>query len=160
MKEIGIKLKEKREDGGLSISEVAEDLKVEVSDIDSLESGYKDNFSDIYVLKDLISSYAKYLGLDSEKLLNEFNEYMFSQTSRISLEDIKKARDESDSNSVDTITSPYTKINKNRKKVIVSFILIFLFLLFIFFISYFIVNNYFTTDGNISGDVSYVIGGE
>ena len=34
MNEIGLQLKEKREEGGLSVSEVAEDLKVEESDIE------------------------------------------------------------------------------------------------------------------------------
>ena len=47
MKEIGLKLKEKREESGLSLGEVAVDLKVEDDEIKSLEEGIKDNFKDI-----------------------------------------------------------------------------------------------------------------
>ena len=156
MNEIGLEFKDKRTEGGLSISEVAEDLNVDVSDIECLENGVKDHFSNIYSLKDLISSYAKYLGLDESKLSDQFNEYMFSQTSRISLEDIEKAKEMIEEKR-DDVVSPYTKATKNKKKIIVCFVIALVFLLIIFFVSYFVVNNYFTTK-EISGNVSYVIG--
>ena len=41
MKEIGLKLKEKREENGVSIEEAAEDLKVRPKQILSLEEGKK-----------------------------------------------------------------------------------------------------------------------
>ena len=41
MKDIGLKLKEKREENGVSIEEVAEDLKMRPSQIISLEEGKK-----------------------------------------------------------------------------------------------------------------------
>ena len=44
MKNIGLKLKEKREENGLSIEEVAEDLKMRPSQITSIEEGKKDDF--------------------------------------------------------------------------------------------------------------------
>ena len=40
MKDIGLKLKEKREENGVSIEEVAEDLKMRPSQIISLEEGF------------------------------------------------------------------------------------------------------------------------
>ena len=159
MKEIGLEFKEKREEGGLSALEVADDLKVKVEDITKLENGEKQYFSDIYFLKDLISNYAKYLGLDGSKLLDEFNEYMFSETSRISLDDIEKAKEKIIEQEKEKINSPYTKINKNKKKLVLCFLGVFLFLMIVFFVSFFVFKDY-TTTKNISGDVSYVIGGE
>ena len=91
MKDIGLKLKEKREENGVSIEEVAEDLKMRPSQIISLEEGKKEDFKDVLFLKYFIRDYAKYLGLDGEEVLDEFNEYLFEQTSRISLEDIEAA---------------------------------------------------------------------
>ena len=44
MKNIGLKLKEKRIQNGLSIDEVAEDLKLRPSQIESIEEGRKDDF--------------------------------------------------------------------------------------------------------------------
>ena len=74
MKNIGLKLKEKREENGLSIEEVAEDLKMRPSQITSIEEGKKDDFKDIFYLKYFIRDYAKYLGLDSEKIIDEFDD--------------------------------------------------------------------------------------
>ena len=116
MKEIGEKLKEAREAMGISISEAAEDLKLEVSQIENLEKGDMENFKDIYYLKYLIRDYSKYLGLNKEDLVNEFNEYLFDYTSKISLEDIKQAqsiikKDE------DRIKSPYTIEHKKRPPI-------------------------------------------
>ena len=69
MKNIGLKLKEKRIQNGLSIDEVAEDLKLRPSQIESIEEGRKDDFKDIFYLKYFIRDYAKYLGLDSDKIV-------------------------------------------------------------------------------------------
>lgn len=116
MKEIGEKLKEAREGMGITISEAAEDLKLEVSQIENLESGNMENFKDIYYLKYLIRDYSKYLGLDKEDLVNEFNEYLFDYTSKISLEDIKKAK-ELVKPEEDKIRSPYTIEHKKRPPI-------------------------------------------
>ena len=43
MKDIGLKLKEKREENGVSIEEVAEDLKMRPSQIISLEEGKRED---------------------------------------------------------------------------------------------------------------------
>ena len=73
MKEIGSKLKEKREENGLTIDEASEDLKVRPSQLSNLEEGKKEEFSDVLFLKYLIRDYSKYLGLDGEKMVDEFN---------------------------------------------------------------------------------------
>lgn len=114
MEKIGLKLKSKREENGLSIEEVAEDLKMRPSQITSIEEGKIEDFKDIFYLKYFIRDYAKYLGLDGEKMLDEFNEYLFDATSKIPvnlINDAKKEREKEASTKI----SPYTKENKKRK---------------------------------------------
>lgn len=113
MKEIGEKLKEAREAMGISTSEAAEDLKLEVSQIENLENGDMENFKDIYYLKYLIRDYSKYLGLNKEDLVSEFNEYLFDYTSKISLEDIKQAK-ELVKPEENVVKSPYTIERKSK----------------------------------------------
>ena len=92
MKEIGKQLKEARESMGISIEEASEDLKIRPSQIENIEAGNKEAFDDIFYLKYFIRDYAKYLGLNKEDLVDEFNEYLFDYTSKLSLDDIKQAR--------------------------------------------------------------------
>lgn len=120
MKEIGIKLKEKREENGVSIEEAAEDLKIRPSQIISLENGKKEEFKDILFLKYFIRDYAKYLGLDGEKLLDEFNEFLFDFTSKIPVDQIEKAKQRK--NNTKEVISPYTKTNDKNKKSKMLFI--------------------------------------
>lgn len=114
MKEIGEKLKEARESIGVSIEEVAEDLKFQPSQIENIENGNIEAFQDVFSLKYFIRDYAKYLGLDKEEMVDEFNEYLFDYTSKLSLEDIKKEskRKKEDTN---RIKSPYTVERKNER---------------------------------------------
>ena len=116
MKNIGLKLKEKREENGLSIEEVAEDLKMRPSQITSIEEGKKDDFKDIFYLKYFIRDYAKYLGLDSEKIIDEFNEYLFDETSKIPIDIIEQAKKEKKEDT-EELSSPYTKKEKNKIKI-------------------------------------------
>lgn len=115
MKEIGEKLKETRENMGISIDEAAEDLKLRPSQIENIEAGNMEMFKDIFYLKYFIRDYAKYLGLDHEELVDEFNEYLFDYTSKISLADIKKAKNNVGKVSTEPtkkIVSPYTLEHK------------------------------------------------
>ena len=89
MKEIGMKLKLNREENGVSLEEAASDLQVKLELLENIEDGNRDAFSDVFLLKTLIKDYAKYLGLDGDLILDEFNEYLFDFTSKISIEDIK-----------------------------------------------------------------------
>lgn len=159
MENIGLKLKNKREENGLSINEVAEDLKVDFTDIENLENGLRESFKDINVLKNLIGDYAKYLGFNKEEMIDEFNEYLFDQTSRISLEDIAKAKEMKEEMEKDKISSPYTIEKKEKSKVLVG-ILIALILVVVFFASYFIVSKIVKTNDNEEIEISYMLGGE
>ena len=71
MEVIGEKLKASREEKGLSLEEVSEDLKIEVKELKNIESGNRKAFDDVFVVKQYIYEYAKYLGLDYEKLIDE-----------------------------------------------------------------------------------------
>ena len=140
MKNIGLKLKEKREENGLSIEEVAEDWKMRPSQITSIEEGKKDDFKDIFYLKYFIRDYAKYLGLDSEKIIDEFNEYLFDETSKIPIDIIEQAKKEKKEDT-EELSSPYTKKEKNKIKI--PKIIIGLFILIILIIvGYIIASNY------------------
>lgn len=126
MKEIGEKLREARENIGVSIDEVADDLKLRPSQITSIEEGSDKDFEDILVLKGYIKEYAKYLGLKSDDLVDEFNEYLFDCTSKISLNDIKKARqklNKENKKEEKQVSSPYTKIVKSDKKYLIGLII-------------------------------------
>ena len=70
----------------------------------------------VFYLKYFIRDYAKYLGLDKEDLVDEFNEYLFDYTSRLSLDDIKAAKKNKKESK--KIKSPYTLEKKNRMSLI------------------------------------------
>lgn len=113
MKEIGEKLKSTRENIGISIEEAAEDLKLLPVRSADLEEGNIETFQDVFSLKFFIRDYAKYLGLDKEEVVDDFNEYLFDYTSKLSLDDIKnEAKNKKDENK---IKSPYTVERKSEK---------------------------------------------
>ena len=152
MKNIGLKLKYKREENGLSIEEVAEDLKMRPSQISSIEEGKTEDFKDVFYLKYFIRDYAKYLGLYSERILDEFNEYLFDMTSKIPIELIKEAKKDKNENN-DTI-SPYTKESSKIKvpKIIIGLAAIVILIV----VGYFIVSNYKGNDFS-DNDITYSI---
>ena len=137
MKDIGLKLKEKREENGVSIEEVAEDLKMRPSQIISLEEGKKEDFKDVLFLKYFIRDYAKYLGLNGEELVDEFNEFLFDFTSKIPLEEIEKAK----LNNVNKkeVVSPYTNVVSNKKGLKIMFGIVGVILLLV--VLYFVMSN-------------------
>lgn len=119
MKEIGEKLRETRESMGISIEEAAEDLKLRPSQLKNIEEGNRDAFKDIFYLKYFIRDYSKYLGLDYEEMVEDFNEFVFDYTSKISIDDIKKANDKNnkEKKKVKKIASPYTVDKENKKEI-------------------------------------------
>ena len=154
MKNIGLKLKEKREQNGLSIEEVAEDLKMRPTQISSIEEGKTEDFKDVFYLKYFIRDYAKYLGLDSEKILDEFNEYLFDVTSKIPVDVINQAKKErkEDNNKQ---SSPYTKeVKKKLKipKIIIGLIIV----IIIIIVGYIILSNHKGNDFS-DNDITYSI---
>ena len=127
MKEIGEKLKEARESMGVTIEEAATDLKLRPSQLENIEAGNREAFKDVFYLKMFIKNYSKYLGLDYDEMVEEFNEYLFDFTSKISIEDIKKAEKEQRKKEKKLktvkIASPYT-VEKQQQKSIPRFLII------------------------------------
>lgn len=113
MKELGEYLKHTRISNGVSIAEAAEDLELSTSHIENIESGNVRAFKDVYNLKEHIKHYAKYLGLNPEKVVDEFNGFLFEHTSKISLEDIKAAQKKQEDRDRKT-RSPYTMEYKKK----------------------------------------------
>ena len=67
-------------------------------------------------LLEIMLNIAKYLGLDYEALTDEFNEYLFDYTSKLSLDDIKKAS-QNTKKQVKKIASPYTLEYKQQRSI-------------------------------------------
>ena len=152
MKDIGLKLKEKREENGVSVEEAAEDLKMRPSQIISLEDGKKEDFKDVLSLKYFIRDYAKYLGLDGEKMVDEFNEFLFDYTSKIPINEIEKAKEKNKTEK--EFASPYTKAKKsnNGKTVLIVGVL----LVLVFVCVYFVVSHITRSDFR-DDNITYVI---
>ena len=151
MKDIGIKLKEKREANGVSIEEAADDMKMRPSQIESLEAGRKEDFKDVAMLKLFIRDYAKYLGLDGEKMMDDFNEFLFDFTSKIPLDEINNAN----KSKKKEIASPYTATGRKETKYRII-VLAIIFTLILGFIGYIIVDKMHRSDF-LDNNTTYVI---
>ena len=117
MNEIGEMLRGSRLESGVSLEEASADLKIKTLILENIEDGNIGCFKDIFVLKDYIYDYAKYLGLDADKTIDSFNEYLFEYTSKIPVEEIEKEverqKKEEEEKKKEKIVSPYT-IQKNN----------------------------------------------
>lgn len=155
MKEIGEKLRETREEIGISIEEAAEDLKVRPSQIEEVEAGNMQTFKDIFSLKFFIRDYSKYLGLNYDEIVDEFNEYLFDYTSKLSLDEIKKASDDDKKTKLkgQKIVSPYTAEQK-RKMIIPPVIIWILVVCILGIIGYFVYET--VTNGNTDPDTNII----
>ena len=122
MDEIGSILKTTRESSGVSIEEASKDVEIKIEIIQNIENGNIGCFKDIFVLKDYIKNYAKYLGLDSDKLIDKFNDYMFEYTSKIPVKEIEQKikEKEKEESKEEKIISPYTmEVKKHKKNIYV-----------------------------------------
>ena len=143
LKEIGEELRLARENHGVSVEEAAEDLNLRVSQIENIEEGNLKVFKDVFYLKCFIRDYAKYLGLDDEKIIDEFNEFFFEETSKIPIKEIEKAsiQKQKKERQENKIASPYTIDDKPKSKTIPIIIGIIIALL-LFLIGYIVVTEY------------------
>lgn len=118
MNEIGCLLKSARETSGVSLEEASADLKIRPAILNNIEEGNMGCFKDIFELKDYIREYSKYLGMNPDKMVDEFNEYMFEATSKIPVKEIEnqiKEKNKMEATGEIRIMSPYTD-NKSRYK--------------------------------------------
>lgn len=151
---IGSLLKETRESSGVSIKEASEDLNIEVNFLLNIEEGKIGCFKDIFALKDYISNYAKYLGLDSDKIIDEFNEYMFEYTSKIPIKEIEKQAQKKNKEETNKIVSPYTR--PPRKYSRNYYITIYLIILLLVIIAVIWSIKQITIDNHVTKEISYI----
>ncbi len=116
MKELGERLRELRKENGVSKEEASLDLGISVFELESIESGNTKAFKDVYELKNVTKSYAKYLGLDEDKIADEFNDFVFEKTSKIDVDAIKEALEKKQEEDK-PVHSPYTLIKYSRKEI-------------------------------------------
>lgn len=140
MKELGEFLKDTRLQNGVSIEEAAEDNELSISQLENIENGNIRAFKDVYKLKEYIKTYAKYLGINPNDVVEEFNDFLFEHTSKISLDDILEAKKKYDTEKEEKkIKSPYTKEYK-KKFNYRPFIFVISFIAIIVLIIYFILS--------------------
>ena len=155
MKELGERFRETREKTGISLEEAAVDLGYKVSQLEEIENGNYKDFKDKFLLKTIIADYAKYLGFDSEEIIDEFNTFVFESTSKIPIDEIAKASRNVGKDTDDQIASPYTAPDEPKKVPLVIIIsLVVLLIVFIIILCY---NLFFKDGGNSSFDVSYAV---
>lgn len=90
MSEIGLDFKVARENANINLEEASADTKIPIEALEQIEEGSIGSFKDIFKLKEFLQTYAKYLGLKPEAVIDNFNEYMFEYTSKIPLDDLAK----------------------------------------------------------------------
>ena len=154
MTEIGEKLKIAREENGVSKEEAAEDLNLRVSQIENIEEGNLKAFKDVFYLKCFIRDYAKYLGLDEEKIIDEFNEFFFEETSKIPIAEIQKASMEKqkEQNKEKKVVSPYTTMEKPKSKV-ATIIVVSIIAILLILIGYVAITKYISPGESDSGSI-------
>ena len=156
MNEIGEELQYARESSGVSLNEASKDLNIKVEILENIEDGRTGAFKDIFELKECISSYAKYLGLNEQELIDEFNEYMFEYTSKIPIKEIEKTIElkiKEEKKEDDEIASPYTKKTKKYNKWVYITIYALIFLLVLFTIVWSV--KQVTINRNVTDTISY-----
>ena len=152
MNEIGSILKTTRESSGVTIEEASADLDIKEVVLENIEDGKIGSFKDVFELKNYIRDYAKYLGLDGDKLIDEFNEYLFEYTSRIPVKEIEKAVNEAKEEK--EIISPYTKTIRKHGKYYYLTIYIVIVLLVIMAVFWSV--KQITVDKKVTNVISYV----
>ncbi len=145
-----------REEAGVSIGEASKDLDIKEVILENIEDGNIGCFKDIYVLKDYIYNYSKYLGIDADKVIDDFNEYMFEYTSRIPIDEIEKKIQEQNSakNEKNEISSPYTKEYKKQNKSI--YVLLYCVIIFVIMFVVFWSIKQITVNKETASFISYV----
>ena len=117
LNEIGVDFKEARLNSSVSLEEASEDTGIPVTALEQIEDGAIGSFKDIFKLKEYLSIYAKYLGLNGSEIIDKFNEYMFEYTSRIPMKEIERQVTQlNKEKEVESVVSPYTKPGKKFKK--------------------------------------------
>ncbi len=156
MNEIGNMLRVTRESSGVSIEEASRDLNIKEVILENIEDGKIGSFKDVFLLKTYIYDYAKYLGLDGDKLIDSFNEYLFEYTSKIPIKEIKQATEEKtkEEEKEDVISSPYTMVPKKHSKRFYTIVYISLVILAVLILAWSL--KQITINKRITDEISYL----
>lgn len=154
MNNIGSLLRETRESSGVSIKEASVDLSIDENYLLNIEEGKIGCFKDIFALKDYLINYAKYLGIDSDKLIDEFNEYMFEYTSKIPVKEIEKKAQAEAKEEAGRVASPYTRKSRKYSKNYYLTIYLVIFALIVLAIIWSI--KQITIDNSVTKEISYI----
>ncbi len=73
MNSVGQKLKKERELRGISLKEIADNTKINIRYLRALEEDKFDMLPGKFFIKSIIKTYANYLGLDEETILDQFH---------------------------------------------------------------------------------------
>ena len=157
MIEIGEKLKDAREEKGVSVKEAAEDLNLRTSQIENIEAGNLKAFKDIFYLKVFIRDYAKYLGLDEEEIMDEVNEFFFEETSKIPIKEIEKASNKKrkEQEKEKKVISPYT-MEEKKKTNVVPIIVTMIIILLMILIGYIVYTQYINPETEDDVTITYL----
>ena len=147
MKELGEEFRILRKSNGVSKEEASNDLGITEKELECLENGNFKVFKDVYELKKIILSYAKYLGMDEEKVIDIFNDFLFEKTSKISKSDILEVKKKEEVE--EKVSSPYTKVVKTRYDF-APIVLLVVLLIFISLVVYLILSLLKKNDDNIA----------
>ena len=105
----------------------------------------------MYLLRDYIQEYSKYLGLDYEEIVEEFNEYMFEYTSKIPVDAIERiSKQKENEEMAKGPLSPYTIDKRRPKRKLIIVILIGVLLITTIAVGITIINNRRYNDRSIS----------
>ena len=156
MNEIGNMLRVTRESSGVSIEEASRDLNIKEVILENIEDGKIGSFKDVFLLKTYIYDYAKYLGLDGDKLIDSFNEYLFEYTSKIPIKEIKQATEEKtkEEEKEDVISSPYTMVPKKHSKRFYTIVYVSLVILAVLILAWSL--KQITINKRITDEISYL----
>ncbi len=136
LNEIGSDFKQLRISSGLSLEEASADTNIPSPALEQIEAGSIGSFKDIFKLKEYLQTYAKYLGIDPVKVIDEFNEYMFEYTSKIPLDELGKKVEEKERQMLEEektgdirVVSPYLRPkaqSQAMKYIIIAVVIIIL----------------------------------
>ena len=147
MKELGEEFRILRKSNGVSKEEASSDLGITPKELECLENGNFKVFKDVYELKKVILNYAKYLGVNEDKIIDIFNDFLFEKTSKISKSDIEEIKKKEEDE--ERVSSPYTKVGKTRYDFAPVVLLVVL-LVFISLVVYLVLAFFKKDDDNVA----------
>lgn len=122
MASLGQDLKRERELRGISLKEISSSTKIGLRFLQALEEDRLDILPGNFFIKAILRTYAKFIGLEEDYVLNKYYEASLEQEQSLESKQIKrKAR---------------PVVTKNIKKLIYAIALIIILLLFLFFLYY------------------------